>query len=80
MKHNPIFKLPFVAFIEVFVFSRMFTSCPTNLDLIYGNTGVPLIPLGYTCTWDSFPPGRGGENLPTSIDPVDTVGAFVVGI
>lgn len=47
----------FVSFIEVFVFSRMFTSCPTNLDSIYGDPGVSLIPLGYTCTWDSFPQG-----------------------
>lgn len=47
----------FVAFIEVFVFSRTFTSCPTNLDSIYGDAGVSLIPLGYTCTWDSFPQG-----------------------
>lgn len=42
---------------ELFIFSQTFTSCPTNLDSIYGDAGVSLIPLGYTCTWDSFPQG-----------------------
>lgn len=50
---------------ELFIFSQTFTSCPTNLDSIYGEAGCSFIPLGYTCTWENFPEGAVAKSYPS---------------